>query len=204
MTQESKRHDPNTAELPAKNQCGTQSPEEDSPPGKRKSGRKHLNNLNAKEWIKFTKSWFILSGKADREKTAAHPATFPVELPTEFIEFFTRRSESVLDPFAGTGTTLVAADSLNRNSTGIELEPEFIKFAHQRTAGTIHEGDALSLLKNPAIFPSNHFDYVFTSPPYMNALHKSRGGNKDTRHKHRSERGRTTRLWKERKRPRQH
>ena len=63
MTQESKRHDPDTAELPARNQCGTQNPEEDSPPRKRKSSRKHLNNLNAKEWIKFTKSWFILSGK---------------------------------------------------------------------------------------------------------------------------------------------
>ena len=55
--------------------------------------------------------------------------------------------------------------------------------------GTIHEGDALSLLENHEIFPSNHFDYVFTSPPYMNALHKSRGGNKDTRHKKRSGRG---------------
>ena len=87
------------------------------------------------------------------------------------------------------GTTLVAADSLNRNSTGRELEPEFIKFAHQRTRGTIHEGDALSLLENHEIFPSNHFDYVFTSPPLMNALHKSRGGNKDTRHKKRSGRG---------------
>ena len=58
------------------------SPEEDNRPRERESSRKHLNNLNAKEWIKFTKSWFILSGKADREKTAAHPATFPLELPT--------------------------------------------------------------------------------------------------------------------------
>ena len=55
--------------------------------------------------------------------------------------------------------------------------------------GTIHEGDALSLLENHEIFPSNHFDYVFTSPPLMNALHKSRGGNKDTWHKKRSGRG---------------
>ena len=151
--------------------------------------RKHLNDLNAKEWIKFTKSWFILSGRADREKTKAHPATFPLELPTEFIEFFTSRNESVLDPFAGTGTTLAAADSLERNSTGIELQPEFIRFAQQRTEGTIHEGDALRLLSNPEMFPSNHFDYAFTSPPYMNALHKSRGGNRETRHKKRSERG---------------
>ena len=54
MTQESKRHDPDTAELPARNQCGTQYPEEDSPPRKRKSSRKHLNNLNAVETERTT------------------------------------------------------------------------------------------------------------------------------------------------------
>ena len=148
-----------------------------------------LNDLSDSDWIKFTKSWFILSGKADRQKTSIHPATFPVELPTTFIEFFTRRGERVLDPFAGTGTTMAAADSLSRESAGIELEPAFIDFAQSRTSAPIHNGDALSVLSDPATFPDNHFDYVFTSPPYMNTLHKSRGGNRDTRHKDRSKRG---------------
>ena len=70
--------------------------QEQEKPAKMK--RKPLNNLSTKEWIKFTKSWFIMSGKIDREKTAAHPATFPEELPTEFIQFFTCAGESVLDP----------------------------------------------------------------------------------------------------------
>ena len=151
--------------------------------------RNHLNDLSGKEWIKFTKSWFIMSGKADREKTAAHPATFPEELPTEFIQFFTRTGESVLDPFAGTGTTLIAADALGRESTGIEIEPSFVEFARRRSPSLVHDGDALAILNDPGILPDQHFDYIFTSPPYMNTLHQSRGGNRDTRHKYRSERG---------------
>ena len=151
--------------------------------------RKPLNDLSCKEWIKFTRSWFIMSGKPDREKTAAHPATFPQELPEEFIQFFTRTGQSVLDPFAGTGTTLIAADALGRKSAGIELEPTFMEFASQRTQSQIHVGDALTVLNNPGSIQDQHSDYIFTSPPYMNTLGQSRGGNPDTRHKYRSERG---------------
>ena len=62
-------------------------------------GFKLLNDISAPDWIKFTKSWFVLSGKVDREKTSVHPATFPLELPQDFIQFFTKRGQHVLDPF---------------------------------------------------------------------------------------------------------
>ena len=153
--------------------------------------RRALNDMSAKEWIKFTKSWFVLSGKADRDKTAAHPATFPYELPLAFIEFFTRKGEFVLDPFAGTGTTLVAADALGRRSLGFDLEQSFIDFAATRTESPILQGDASQLLSRSEEYPDECFDYVFTSPPYMNILRNSRGGNRDTRHKERSMRGET-------------
>ena len=58
-----------------------------------------------------------------------------------------------------------------------------MEFSQARTNSTVHAGDALTVLHNPDIFPDNSVDYIFTSPPYMNTLHKSRGGNKDTRHK---------------------
>ena len=148
-----------------------------------------LNDLSGSEWIKFTKSWFILSGKVDREKTTAHPATFPVELPHTFIEFFTKRGQHVLDPFSGTGTTLIAADNLGRRASGIDIERKFVEFSGTRTASPVHTGNALAVLQDPAVFPDESVDYIFTSPPYMNALHKSRGGNKDTRHKVRQDNG---------------
>ena len=149
-----------------------------------------LNELTAKEWIKFSKSWFTLKpGITDREKTEVHPATFPAELATDYIDFFTKPGESVLDPFLGAGTTMEIAELMGRLSTGIELEPTFAKFASKRTSHPIIIGDSLVEIGDKEKFPDESFDYVFTSPPYWNTLHQSRGGNDDTRHKKRMERG---------------
>ena len=54
-----------------------------------------------------------------------HPATFPVALPHWFIRLFTDEGDCVLDPFAGSGTTLVAAQQLNRRGIGIDIIEEY-------------------------------------------------------------------------------
>lgn len=54
-----------------------------------------------------------------------HSAAFPEELPEWFVKLFTREGDTVLDPFAGSGTTLFAAAKLRRNSIGIEIVPEY-------------------------------------------------------------------------------
>lgn len=54
-----------------------------------------------------------------------HPAAFPENLPEWFIKLFTQENDTVLDPFAGSGTTLTVAQKLNRNSIGIEILPEY-------------------------------------------------------------------------------
>lgn len=152
-----------------------------------------LNDLSAREWIKFTKSWFVPPrGANDRAKQAAHPATFPLQLAADFIQFFTREGETVLDPFLGAGTTLEAADQLNRQAVGIELEPDFAEFAASRSRQTIHIGDALTLANDRELLPDHSVDYILTSPPYWNILHQSRGGNPDTRHKKRLAQGQST------------
>lgn len=58
-----------------------------------------------------------------------HSAAFPKELPSWFIKLFTERGDVVLDPFAGSGTTCVAAYELERNFVGIELKEEYYKIA---------------------------------------------------------------------------
>ena len=152
--------------------------------------KKKLNDLTAQEWIIFSKSWFTLKnpGLTDREKIAVHPATFPNELASDYIRFFTKPGESVLDPFLGAGTTMEVAEQMGRLSTGIELDQAFAEFASNRTSHPIIIGDALTEIYDTEKFEDESFDYVFTSPPYWNTLHKSRGGNKDTRHKQRQER----------------
>lgn len=54
-----------------------------------------------------------------------HSAAFPKELPEWFIKLFTLPGDTVLDPFAGSGTTLVVAQEMKRNSIGIEIVPEY-------------------------------------------------------------------------------
>jgi site-specific DNA-methyltransferase (adenine-specific) len=61
-----------------------------------------------------------------------HSAVFPIELPRWFIRLLTKPGDTVLDPFAGSGTALVAAKELGRHYIGIELQPEYVVFAKER------------------------------------------------------------------------
>lgn len=56
-----------------------------------------------------------------------HSAAFPEELPEWFIKLFTKENDTVLDPFMGSGTTLIVANRMKRNSIGIEIVPEYYK-----------------------------------------------------------------------------
>ena len=58
-----------------------------------------------------------------------HSAAFPEELPEWFIKLFTQERDWVLDPFAGSGTTVHVAKRMNRNSVGIEILPEYYEMA---------------------------------------------------------------------------
>src|SRR5215218_1613662 len=90
-----------------------------------------LNNLDSKTWLKFQKSWFLHNPPPRKKGVLVHPAKFPETLAQEFIEFFTKQGETVLDPMAGTGSTLVAALRAGRNSYGIELNSKYAEIATQ-------------------------------------------------------------------------
>jgi DNA modification methylase len=140
-----------------------------------------LNDLDSKRWLKFQKSWFLHNPPPRKKGVLVHPAKFPETLAQEFIEFFTKQGETVLDPMAGTGSTLVAALRAGRHSYGIELNSKYAEIAKQ----IIQEerttlGDAVSTLQSQIIHGdaaqiSNYqlpqFDYVLTSPPYWDMLH---------------------------------
>ena len=64
-----------------------------------------------------------------------HSAVFPLSIPTWFIKLFTDEGDTVLDPFVGSGTTLVACNQLNRNGIGIEILPENVEVCNQRLLG---------------------------------------------------------------------
>lgn len=65
-------------------------------------------------------------------KNMGHPAVFPIGLPLFFIKLFTKEGDVVLDPFAGSGSTAIAALKLNRDYVLIDLEQEYVDVANQR------------------------------------------------------------------------
>ncbi len=76
----------------------------------------------------FRQLWDDIPG----ESTKVHPAPFPLELAERLVRMFSFVGDTVLDPFAGTGTTLVAAARHGRHSIGIELVPRYAKLARER------------------------------------------------------------------------
>ncbi len=152
-----------------------------------------LNDLNPKQWIKFQKSWFIHNPPPRKKDVVRHPAKFPETLAQSFIEFFTKQGATVLDPMAGTGSTLIACLRAGRHSVGIELNPEYAAIARE-----LIEQEGRALGKSAASLRAEVFtgdaalaeeyslpmiDYLFTSPPYWNMLH-ARGA--ETQKKRRS------------------
>ncbi|HLE15874.1 MAG TPA: DNA methyltransferase [Anaerolineales bacterium] len=147
-----------------------------------------LNELDPKSWLKFQKSWFIHTPPPRSKEVLRHPAKFPESLAQEFIEFFTKRGQVVLDPMVGTGSTLIAALRSGRHAYGIELNPAYAEIARQQVAAERAALNGSADLLTCEVFRENAadlpeliardtipaVDYVLTSPPYWNMLH-SRG-----------------------------
>ena len=76
--------------------------------------------------------WFQQIWNLNGESTKEHPAPFPIELAYRLVRMFSFAGDTVLDPFMGIGTTLVAAARCDRNSIGVEVEPAYLKKAKVR------------------------------------------------------------------------
>lgn len=102
-----------------------------------------------------------------------HPATFSERDVERLIRFFTKAGETVMDPFLGSGSTLVACRDSGRVGTGIELIEQWAQIARERLGDglgqTVLHGDALAELGG---LPADAFDFVVTSPPYWSILDK--------------------------------
>ena len=141
----------------------------------------HINCMAAKEWLKSQLGvWQFNYEARDIRKKDIHPATFPISLARKVIELFTHEGELVLDPFVGSGTTLVAAGDTNRNAVGLDLQKNYIDLCEQRTAQTSFLGGAKQIaIQDDARFVQEYFEpetlsLILTSPPYANLLNRVR------------------------------
>jgi len=141
----------------------------------------HLNCLDAKSWIKSQLGvWQVYYEGRDIRDKNVHPAVMPLDLAKRAIELFTHRGELVLDPFAGIGTTLLAAKDSGRNSVGFDINEQYCKISKDRLAETKPSSAAKQLLVcDDAANISNYLEdesvkLIFTSPPYANLLNRKR------------------------------
>jgi DNA modification methylase len=142
-----------------------------------------LSCLSPKQWIKCQLGvWQFNYERRDIRDKKIHPATFPISLARRAIELFTHEGELVLDPFAGSGTTLLAAQDASRNAAGFDLHARYTDLARQRLANS--SAPLLSRTRQMAICDDarNIHQYlhpatvklVVTSPPYANLLNRPR------------------------------
>ncbi|TXL02607.1 DNA methylase, partial [Methylococcaceae bacterium CS1] len=147
--------------------------------------RNKLNDLTSSEWIPETISVWTQKGLGakhpDVKIEKQHPAPFSFTDVARLIKFFTKKNNTVLDPFVGIGSTLKACAVEGRKGIGIELSPKYVKLTeeriqvkvdsdkHHRNEQQVIEGDSRKIIDT---LDENSIDFIVTSPPYWNILHK--------------------------------
>lgn len=95
-------------------------------------GLPHQNTLMTEDFMGLTLD--VWSMPTESAKRVGHPAPFPVELPEQLIRLYTYADDLVLDPFLGSGSTMVAASRLGRRYVGYDLDPGYVDIARRRVA----------------------------------------------------------------------
>jgi modification methylase len=93
--------------------------------------QRRLSMIDKKDYDAWFRQIWNLTGASTRQ----HPAPFPYELAYRLVRMFSFCGDTVLDPFSGTGTTMVAALKTGRNSIGVEIDAEYCRLAAHRLRG---------------------------------------------------------------------
>ena len=96
---------------------------------KKTSGSK-ISDIERTEFMDWTNGLWVFNGES--KKRIGHPAPFPIELPRRCVKLFSYVDDVVLDPFSGSGTTLIAAVTNNRKGIGIDVDRKYCELARQR------------------------------------------------------------------------
>lgn len=98
--------------------------------------QRRLSKIDKEDYNKWFRQFWTITGAS----TKNHPAPYPFELAHRLVRMFSFWGDIVLDPFCGTGTTMIAAMKSNRNSIGIEIDKEYYRMA---TRNLLNENQSL-------------------------------------------------------------
>jgi len=90
--------------------------------------QRRLSMIPKEKFDKWFQQFWTITGASTKE----HPAPFPLELAARLVQMFSFAGDTVLDPFCGTATTMVASLKYGRNSIGVELDTDYCKMAASR------------------------------------------------------------------------
>ncbi len=149
---------------------------------------KTFNRLCASEWAELSRSVWNDVSSPRQKKHLNHGATYPEKLCNRLITMYSKKEDVVLDPFLGTGTTVISAIKNKRNAIGIELTDRFFDvasasitevcdnvqyslFAQEEQLGKykLYKGDCTEVLRT---IPDSKVQLTITSPPYADLIHK--------------------------------
>lgn len=90
-----------------------------------------INDITKQEFMEWTNGVWTFNGQS-KKGAGGHPAAFPVELPRRCIKLFSFVGDTVLDPFVGSGSTLISASQNGRKGIGVDIDEEYCDIAVQR------------------------------------------------------------------------
>jgi len=157
----------------------------------KKKPAKKANELDGNTWLRYSISVWNDIVKTKEEQNLNHPAIFPKELPKRIIEMFmTKDQTTVLDPFMGVGSTLLAAQELGKKGIGFEISKKYAAIAEDRLKShtdlfnnhvtpnyTIYVDDARNIDR---YLQKESVDLCITSPPYWDILTEKRTADQKT------------------------
>jgi len=139
---------------------------------------KEKSKLSKDEWREYTKTVWSIANTSRSD----HPAVFPEEIPLRLAKMFSFYGETVLDPFAGTGTTARAVIPIGRKAVCVDQNPTYVKTI-LKECKSLHNGhksnfDALDAVqgdsRDMSFLKKNSVDLIVTSPPYWNKANYGR------------------------------
>lgn len=152
----------------------------------------NINDLDLSHWKKLTDVWTdTLWIIPNRDNSGAHSGhyhgNFVPQIPHQLLTRFTKKGDFVLDPFSGSGTTLIEAQRMDRNSIGIELQPSVAAEAIER----IHSEQKTGVIADTFVDDSRTFDtkriletyhidnvqFIIFHPPYWDIVKFSEDEN---------------------------
>ena len=104
---------------------------------------KGKSTISKEDFIAWTNGLWTFSGES--KKRIGHPAPFPIQLPERCIKLFSYENDVILDPFLGSGTTLIPCVKNNRKCIGVEFDKEYCQIAQKRLNGIIEEKNQTKL-----------------------------------------------------------